>query len=54
MKTSGHDAGIKSVLAFAQKQNGEVLYQIADGVFRVRMLVQAESVRFITIKKNDF
>jgi signal transduction histidine kinase len=38
-KESGHGAGTKSVLAFAQKQNGEVLYQIAESVFRVRMLV---------------
>lgn len=38
-KESGHGAGTKSVLAFVQKQDGEILYQIAEGVFRVRILV---------------
>jgi signal transduction histidine kinase len=38
-KEIGHGAGTKSILAFAQEQNGEVLYQIAEGIFRVRMLV---------------
>jgi signal transduction histidine kinase len=38
-KESGHGVGTKSVLAFAQENDAEVLYQIADGTFRVRMLI---------------
>ncbi len=38
-KESGHGVGTKSVLAFAQRNDAELLYQIADGTFRVRMLI---------------
>ena len=38
-KESGHGTGTKSVLTFAEEHGAEVLYQIADGIFRVRMLV---------------
>ncbi len=38
-KESGHGVGTKSVLAFAQGNNAELLYQIVDGNFRVRMLI---------------
>lgn len=34
-----HGIGSKSVLAFAKKYDGELLYQIQNGVFRVRLLV---------------
>lgn len=37
--TSGHGIGTKSVLAFAESNDAEVLYQIIEGIFRVRMLV---------------
>lgn len=38
-KESGHGVGTKSVLAFIQGHGGEILYQISDGTFRVRMLI---------------
>ena len=38
-KESGHGTGTKSVLAFAEGHGAEVMYQIADGIFRVRMLI---------------
>jgi signal transduction histidine kinase len=38
-KESGHGVGTKSVLAFAQGNGAELLYQIADSTFRVRMLI---------------
>jgi signal transduction histidine kinase len=38
-KESGHGVGTKSVLAFAQGNDAELLYQITDGTFRVRMLI---------------
>lgn len=38
-KDSGHGIGTKSVLAFAERHAAEVLYQIADSIFRVRMLI---------------
>jgi len=38
-KVSGHGIGTKSVLAFAQKYNAEVFFQVLEGVFRVRMLI---------------
>lgn len=38
-KESGHGVGTKSILAFAQRNGAELLYQIADGTFRVRMLI---------------
>ena len=34
-----HGVGSKSVQAFANKYNGELLYQVKEGVFRVRLLV---------------
>lgn len=36
---SGHGVGMKSVPAFARGYDGEVLYQIMDGIFRVRILI---------------
>jgi signal transduction histidine kinase len=35
----GHGIGSKSVIAFAKKYDGELLYKIDNGVFRVRLLV---------------
>lgn len=35
----GHGIGSKSVIAFARKYDGELLYKIEEGVFRVRLLV---------------
>lgn len=35
----GHGIGTKSVLDFARRYSGEVVYHIADGVFNVRLLV---------------
>lgn len=35
----GHGIGSKSVLAFAKKYDGELMYRIENGVFRVRLLV---------------
>ncbi|WOO38416.1 GHKL domain-containing protein [Anaerocolumna sp. AGMB13020] len=35
----GHGVGSKSVIAFAKKYDGEVIYQIENRVFRVRLLV---------------
>lgn len=35
----GHGIGSKSVIAFAKKYDGELLYKIDKGVFRVRLLV---------------
>ncbi|HEX3075431.1 MAG TPA: ATP-binding protein [Lachnospiraceae bacterium] len=35
----GHGVGSKSVAAFAMKYDGELMYQIENGVFRVRLLV---------------
>lgn len=35
----GHGIGSKSVIAFAKKYDGELLYNVNDGVFRVRLLV---------------
>ena len=35
----GHGIGSKSVIAFAKKYDGELLYKIENGVFRVRLLV---------------
>jgi len=36
---AGHGIGSKSVIAFAKKYNGELMYKIEKGVFRVRLLV---------------
>lgn len=35
----GHGVGSKSVIAFAMKYDGELMYQIENGVFLVRLLV---------------
>ncbi len=35
----GHGIGSKSVVAFAKKYDGELIYNIENGVFRVRLLV---------------
>ena len=35
----GHGLGTKGVIAFVRKYDGELLYQIQDGLFRVRLLV---------------
>lgn len=35
----GHGIGSKSVIAFSKKHDGELLYEIENGVFRVRLLV---------------
>lgn len=35
----GHGIGSKSVIAFAKKYEGELMYRIEKGVFRVRFLV---------------
>lgn len=35
----GHGVGSKSVAAFAKKYDGELIYKIENGVFRVRLLV---------------
>lgn len=35
----GHGIGSKSVIAFAKKYDGELMYKIENGVFRVRLLV---------------
>lgn len=35
----GHGIGSKSVIAFAKKYDGELLYKLKKGVFRVRLLV---------------
>ncbi len=36
---TGHGIGSRSVVAFAKKYDGELLYKIENGVFRVRILV---------------
>lgn len=35
----GHGIGSKSVITFAKKYDGELLYKIEDGIFRVRLLI---------------
>ncbi|MCQ1531453.1 sensor histidine kinase [Lutispora saccharofermentans] len=35
----GHGVGSKSVITFAKKYDGELMYRIENGVFRVRLLV---------------
>ena len=35
----GHGVGSRSVIAFAKKYDGELIYKIENGVFRVRLLV---------------
>ena len=35
----GHGIGSKSVIAFAKEHDGELIYKIENGVFRVRLLV---------------
>jgi len=39
VRSEGHGIGSKSVAAFARKYDGELLYAINNGVFRVRLLV---------------
>ena len=36
---AGHGIGTKSVVAFAKKYDGELMYKIENGVFQVRLLV---------------
>lgn len=36
---AGHGIGSKSVIAFAKKYDGELIYEVEKGVFRVRLLV---------------
>ena len=36
---AGHGIGSKSVIAFAKKYDGELLYKIENSVFRVRLLI---------------
>ena len=38
-REEGHGIGSKSVIAFVKKYDGELLYQVEKGVFRVRILV---------------
>ncbi len=38
-RIEGHGVGSKSVIAFAKKYDGEIIYQIENRVFRVRLLV---------------
>lgn len=38
-KQKDHGIGSKSVIAFAKKYDGELIYRIENGVFRVRLLV---------------
>lgn len=36
---SGHGVGTRSIIAFAAKHNAELLYNVENGLFRVRLLV---------------
>ena len=36
---AGHGIGSKGVIAFAKKYDGELLYKVEEGIFRVRLLV---------------
>lgn len=38
-REEGHGIGSKSVIAFAKKYDGELLYKVENGFFRVRLLV---------------
>jgi sensor histidine kinase regulating citrate/malate metabolism len=38
-KEAGHGIGTKSIIAFVEKQNGQLTYSTESGVFRVRMLL---------------
>lgn len=38
-KENSHGIGTKSVLAFAEKNDSEVIYQIEEGIFSVRMII---------------
>lgn len=38
-KEAGHGIGTKSVIAFVERQNGQITYSTADGIFRVRMIL---------------
>lgn len=35
----GHGIGSKSVIAFAKKYDGELIYKVDHNIFRVRLLV---------------
>jgi len=37
-ENEGHGIGTKSILAFAERYGGEVIYKIADGIFNVRIM----------------
>ena len=37
-QNEGHGIGTKSILAFAKRYDGEVIYKIADGIFNVRII----------------
>lgn len=39
VREKGHGIGSRSLIAFAKKYDGELIYQIENGVFRVRLLV---------------
>ncbi|MGE4583296.1 MAG: GHKL domain-containing protein [Sphaerochaeta sp.] len=39
-ETSGHGFGTRSVCAFAAKYHAELIYQVEDGCFRVRLLLK--------------
>lgn len=38
-REEGHGIGSKSIIAFAKKYDGELIYNIANGIFQVRLLV---------------
>ena len=38
-KESNHGIGTKSVLAFAEKNDSELIYEIKEGIFSVRMII---------------
>ncbi len=40
---SGHGIGTKSVVAFAVKHQAELLYRIEEGIFIVRLLIEADA-----------
>lgn len=37
----GHGVGTKSVLSFVKKTESEIFYQVKDGIFKVRMIIEA-------------
>ena len=38
-REKGHGIGSRSLIAFAKRYDGELIYQVENGVFRVRLLV---------------